>query len=93
MTSIEPRSAGAHDPAYLREDLAHMGDVGAAIGATYWVGSSDDSDKQWVAAKPLLAARLEEIENGLPEIFRSSGGHVRIYALGRVMPATAGTPH
>jgi 4-amino-4-deoxy-L-arabinose transferase-like glycosyltransferase len=89
MAQMELRRAGAYDPAYLQQDLAHMTDVASAIGAEYWVASPDDSDKQWVAAKPFLAARLGEIESGLPELFRSSGGHVRIYGLAPAAPAGA----
>jgi hypothetical protein len=81
MAPIELRRAGAYDSVYLQQDLAHMTDVAAAIGAAYWLASSDDSDKQWVAAKPFLAERLGEIESGFPELFRSSAGHVRIYGL------------
>jgi hypothetical protein len=84
MAHIALQRAGAYDDAYLREDLAHMTDVARAIGAQYWLAASDDSDKQWVSAKPFLAARYKEIEDVLPEMFRSSGGHVRIYGLGCV---------
>lgn len=82
MTSIAMRPAGVYDRTYVQEDLAHMTDVATAIGATYWLASSDDGDKEWVAARPFLAARLGEIENGLPELFRSSAGHVRVYGYG-----------
>ncbi len=81
MSHIALQRAGAYDDAYLQDDLKHMTDVAQAIGAQYWIASSDDSDKQWVAAKPLLAARYKEIEGVLPELFRSSAGHVRIYSL------------
>ena len=47
---------------YMHEDFAHMTDVAAAIGASYWLASPDDSDKQWVEAKPFLAERFGEIE-------------------------------
>jgi len=84
MAHIALQPAGAYDEAYLRKDLGHMTDVAKAIDAHYWLASSDDSDKQWVAAKPFLAARYNEIEGALPEVFRSSRGHVRIYDLGCV---------
>ena len=89
MAPIALRRAGAYDPVYLQQDLEHMTDVAAAIGAAYWLASSDDSDKQWVAAKPFLAERLHEIESGLPELFRSSDGHVRIYGLAPAPPRNA----
>jgi len=66
MAHIALQRAGAYDDAYLRKDLEHMTDVAKAIGAQYWLASSDDSDKQWVAANPFLAARYEEIEGALP---------------------------
>jgi hypothetical protein len=84
MAHIALQRAGAYDHAYLEEDLDHLTDVAQAIHAQYWFASSDDSDKQWVAAKPLLAARFSEVEGVLPERFRSSGGRVRIYGLGCV---------
>jgi 4-amino-4-deoxy-L-arabinose transferase-like glycosyltransferase len=84
MAHIALQRAGAYDETYMQEDLKHMTDVAKAIGAQYWLAASDDSDKQWVAAKPFLTARFSEIENAVPEVFRSSGGHVRIYGLGCV---------
>ena len=84
MAPIALQRAGAYDDAYLRYDLAHMADVAKAIGAQYWMAASDDSDKQWVAAKPFLSAHFNEIDDALPEVFRSSAGHVRIYGLGCV---------
>lgn len=81
MAYIALLPAGAYEPTRLQEDLDHMTDVAQAIGAEYWLASPDDSDKQWKAAKPLLAARLDQIESVLPELFHSGGGHVRIYGL------------
>ena len=80
MTSIVLRQAGAYDTTYRDEDLQHMTDVAKAIGAGYWLASSDDG-RAWVAARPFVLARLHEIESGLPELFQSSGGHVRVYGL------------
>ncbi len=79
MSHIALVPAGAYDPAQMQRDLDHMTDVARAIGASYWMSSPDDSDKQRRAAKPLLAARFAEIERVLPELFRSSGGQVKIY--------------
>lgn len=73
--------SGAYDAVQLESDLNHMMDVPTAINATYWLASPDDSDKQWKALKPFLAARLAQIESTLPEVYRSSGGRVRIYRL------------
>jgi hypothetical protein len=81
MSYVALSRVGAFDPARLRYDLDHITDVARVIGAEYWLASPDDSDKQSVAAKPPLEARLLEVEGVLPERFRSSAGHVRIYAL------------
>jgi hypothetical protein len=79
MSFIALSRAAAYDPSRLQIDLDHMTDVAQAIDAQYWVASSDDSDKEWKSAKPFVAARLNQIESVLPELFRSSAGHVRIY--------------
>ncbi len=79
MSHIALVPAGAYDESQLREDLDHMTDVARAIGAGYWMASPDDSGKQRKGAKPLLEARFAEIESVLPELFRSSGGRVKIY--------------
>ncbi len=79
MSHIALVPAGAYDPAQMQRDLDHMTDVARAIGAAYWMASPDDSGKQRRAAKPLLEARFTEIESVLPELFRSSAGHVKIY--------------
>lgn len=84
MAHIALQRAGAYDDAFLQYDLAHVTDVARAIGAQYWLASSDDSDKQWRSAKPPLAVRYKEVESVLPELFHSSGGQVRIYGLGCV---------
>ena len=72
---------GEYDPGRFQFDLDHLTDVARAVGATYWLASPDDSDKQWRASKPLLAQRLLDIESALPEVFRSPGGGVMIYSL------------
>jgi len=79
MSHIALVPAGAYEPALIRADLAHLTDVARAIGAGYWIASPDDSEKQRRDAKPLLATRFAEIESVLPELFRSSGGRVKIY--------------
>ena len=79
MSHLTLVPAGAYDAKQLREDLDHMTDVARAIGAGYWMASPDDSSKQRKAAKPPLETRFAEIEGVLPELFRSSGGRVKIY--------------
>ncbi len=79
MSHIALIPAGLYDPSIMQRDLDHMTDVTQGIQAAYWVSSPDDSGKESKAAKPLLAARYAEIESVLPELFRSSGGRVKIY--------------
>jgi hypothetical protein len=80
MSFIALSRAAAYDPSRLQIDLDHMTDVAHAIDAQYWVASSDDSvPSDWKSAKPFVAARLNQIESVLPELFHSSAGHVRIY--------------
>jgi hypothetical protein len=81
MEPIAMLPVGFYEPEQMQSDLSHITDVATAIGATYWVTSFDDSDKQAKDAKPQLAARLDEIEGVLPELFRSDSGNVRIYGL------------
>jgi hypothetical protein len=82
IAPIAPLPSGAYDVRQLHSDLNHIMDVAQAIGASYWLGSPDDSDKAWRAARDPLGARLAGIEGALPELFRSSGGRVRVYGLG-----------
>jgi hypothetical protein len=80
MIDVVLREAGAYDDKYLQEDVKHLTEVATAIGASYWVASSDDGGN-WVAATPVVQAELRRVESGLPEVFRSSGTRVRIYSL------------
>jgi hypothetical protein len=82
MGHISFLPVGIYYPEQLQSDLNHLTDVATAIKATYWLGSTDDSDSQWKGAKPQLAARVSEIEAVLPELFRSTSGNVRVYGLG-----------
>ena len=70
------------DPARLEEDLDHLGDVPAAIGARYWIDSDDDYGFEWPEAYAKFHDRMKLIGEKLPVVFRSNGGHVRIYLLG-----------
>jgi len=79
MDFIATIPIGNFDSKQLQSDLDHITDVARAIDATYWLASPDDSDKGSKAEKPLLGARLGEVEAALPEVFRSSSGNVRIY--------------
>jgi hypothetical protein len=72
---------GSYDPKQTDWDLLHVTDVAKAIGAEYWFASADDGAQSSKSGKALIVARLEQVESVLPELFRSSGGHVRIYGL------------
>jgi hypothetical protein len=82
MAYIAMLPIGIYEPEQMRSDLNHITDVASAIGATFWMGSTDDGDKQLKGDRPYLAARLDEVEAVLPELFRSGSGNVRIYGLG-----------
>jgi len=79
MEPIEFSPARFYDPEVLRDDLDHLTDVAKAIGAEYWVASTDDTGRGGPGTRPQIEARLEQIDRVLPELFRSSGGHVKIY--------------
>jgi hypothetical protein len=81
MAYIAMLPFGIYEPKQMQSDLDHIADVGEAIGASYWLGTSEDSEKQLKGMKPALAARLGEVEGVLPELFHSSSGNVRIYGL------------
>jgi hypothetical protein len=80
-----------YDPKQVDRDLLHVTDVAKAIGAEYWFTASDDGAQNSNSGKGVIAARLRQIESVLPELFRSSGGHVRIYGLDCIQhPENAG---
>jgi hypothetical protein len=82
--SVEPITflpTGAYDPKQTDQDLRHVTDVAKAVEAEYWFASADDGAIFAIRNKAVIVARLEQVESVLPELFRSSGGHVRIYRL------------
>jgi hypothetical protein len=82
MAPIIPLHSGAYDSRQTGIDLNHITDVAQAIGASYWLASTDDSDNGWKTLREPMAKRLAEVEAVLPELFQSSGGRVRVYGLG-----------
>jgi hypothetical protein len=72
--------AGAYDEQITRRDLDHVMDVAQATGAQYWM-TVDEYDATWKAYHDLVQARLSQFSSVLPELFRSSNGHVRILGL------------
>jgi hypothetical protein len=80
MRRIAFLPAGAYDEQITRRDLDHVMDVAQATGAQYWI-TVDQYDASWKAYHDLVQARLSLLSSVLPELFRSSNGHVRILGL------------
>jgi hypothetical protein len=80
MRRIAFLPAGAYDEQITRRDLGHVMDVAQATGAQYWM-TVDEYDTTWKAYHDLVQARLSQLSSVLPELFRSSNGHVRILGL------------
>jgi hypothetical protein len=80
MRRIAFLPAGAYDEQITRRDLDHVMDVAQATGAQYWM-TVDEYDAPWEAYHDLVQARLSQLSSVLPELFRSSRGHVRILGL------------
>lgn len=72
------------EPERMQVSLDHMTDVAKAIGAEYWVVSSDDFRFSAVDVRRAANLRIGEIVRSLPLVFRSSDGRVKVYEL---MPA------
>jgi hypothetical protein len=80
MRRIAFLAAGAYDEQITRRDLEHVMDVAQATGAQYWM-TVDEYDATWKAYHELVEERLSQLSGALPELFRSSNGHVRILGL------------
>jgi hypothetical protein len=83
--------SGSFDPSQREWDLEHITDTARAIRAEYWFAASDDGAQSSKSGRAAITTRLGQVESVLPELFRSSEGHVRIYGLDCVRrPETAG---
>jgi hypothetical protein len=80
MRRIAFLPAGAYDEQITRHDLDHVMDVAQATEAQYWI-TVDEYDATWKAYHDLVQARLSQFSRVLPELFRSSNGHLRILGL------------
>jgi hypothetical protein len=80
MRRIAFLPAGAYNEQITKHDLEHIMDVAQATGAQYWV-MVDEYDAAWKAYHDLVEARLSQVFGVLPELFRSSRGHVRVLGL------------
>jgi hypothetical protein len=58
-----------------------MTDVAHALGARYWIVAADDFNMDWEPATTLARARVVELEQSLPLVFRSHNGYVRVYEI------------
>jgi hypothetical protein len=74
-------TADFYDPNRLEPDLNHLSDVPRALGADFWVTSSDDYGFEWPEAYRRAQVHMRPIESALPLVFRSQHGRVRIYSL------------
>ena len=81
MECITFLPSGSYDPRQMDFDLLHVTDVARAIGAEYWFAAADDGAQSSKNGRAIIETRLGQVESVLPELFRSSGGHVRIYSL------------
>jgi hypothetical protein len=70
----------------LDDDLARMTDVATAIGARYWLAASDDYHLE--SGQEFIQKHADELLQGLPEVFASSDGAVRIYDIGAMTKAS-----
>jgi hypothetical protein len=81
MRPIFFSTAEQFDSARLAEALTHLGDVPQAIGADYWIASTDDFQNEW----PSAAAGAQEFMKGLggkaPVVYSNPDHSVRIYSI------------
>ncbi len=68
------------DPQRLQQQLACMGATAEAVGAKFWLVSSDDFEIEGPAAGK-VQQREEELTRTMPLQFSSSDGEVKIYSL------------
>ncbi|MFZ0522951.1 MAG: hypothetical protein WAL95_18125 [Candidatus Acidiferrales bacterium] len=73
--------AAFYDPSLLQGEISCLTVSARTIHAEYWLVSDDDFSMEWTGATSAGLAREGQLGNGLPEVFRSSSGHVRVYAL------------
>jgi hypothetical protein len=76
-----PMPSDIYDKKRLQSDLDHMADVGLAVHAHYWLITSADQFSQLGGMVKPLRERLDHWESALPLLYRTPGGHVRLYDL------------
>jgi hypothetical protein len=70
-----------NDPVYAKRDAAHLGDVARYVHADYCVASSNDFDVELGDDRTILLRRENQMLSGLPLVFKTDSGHIRIYDL------------
>jgi hypothetical protein len=68
-----------HDWRALERDMAHMADTATVVQAHYWLTSFDDFIIDEEDAQPSMRAQVAHLMSGLPEVYRSADGWVRLY--------------
>lgn len=63
----------------LHRDLAHITDAANALAAHYWLVSEDDFRLEIEDAQPLMKGRVALLMAGLPVVYDSGAGRVRLY--------------
>jgi hypothetical protein len=74
-------SADFYNSQNLKSTATHMTDVPAALRADYWLFSDDDYGIDWPEAFAAAHTQMVKVERGLPLVYRSKGGRVRLYRL------------
>ncbi len=67
------------DESILDRELSLIQEVAQGIGARYWLVAEDDWAME--TGGPLIHRRVAELQAGLPVLFTSSGGRVRVFQL------------
>lgn len=73
--------AALYEPSLVKGDVSCLTASAEALQAEYWVMSDDDFNMEWTDAASAGIAREIQLGASLPELFRSSSGHVRVYGL------------
>ena len=68
-----------HDWRALERDMARMADTATVVQAHYWLTSFDDFIIDEEDAQPSMRAQVAHLMSGLPEVYRSADGWVRLY--------------
>ena len=74
-----PQSFFQHDPRFARQDAAHLDDVAAHIGASYWLASPYDSNFEDPGKFGIVQERQQQLLADAPIVYRSPDGYVVLY--------------